>query len=148
MGTVLDARGLVKSFAKVRAVDGVDLTIGAGERVALLGPNGAGKTTTLLMLLGAITPDAGTIDLAGHDLPGGRSAAMHEVGFVAGYLPAPRPPPGPRGAVALRRVLRPATRKAGDAAVAAGLERFGDHPPRPTACAWSCRRASARSSAS
>jgi len=55
----------------------------------LLGPNGAGKTTTLLMLLGAITPDQGEIEIMGHRLPKGRSKAMEEVGFVAGYLPLP-----------------------------------------------------------
>jgi ABC-2 type transport system ATP-binding protein len=86
---VLEARGLVKSFGSVRAVDGIDLTVADGERVAVLGPNGAGKTTTLLMLLGAITPDSGTIDILGHTVPRQRSAAMEKVGFVAGYLPLP-----------------------------------------------------------
>src|SRR5438874_13310812 len=51
---VLEARGLVKDYRRDRAVDGVDLVVHAGERVALLGPNGAGKTTTLLMILGEI----------------------------------------------------------------------------------------------
>src|SRR6185503_14683950 len=60
---VLQARGLVKEYKRVRAVDGIDLQVDAGERVALLGPNGAGKTTTLLMLLGVITPDAGEIEI-------------------------------------------------------------------------------------
>jgi ABC-2 type transport system ATP-binding protein len=124
VGTLLDARGLVKAFGPVRAVDGVDLTIGAGERVALLGPNGAGKTTTLLMLLGAITPDAGTIALAGHDLPHGRSAAMGEVSFVAGYLPFPERL-RVREALSLFAGFYGYSRRAGDAAVAAGLERFG-----------------------
>jgi ABC-2 type transport system ATP-binding protein len=124
VGTVLDARGLVKSFAKVRAVDGVDLTVGAGERVALLGPNGAGKTTTLLMLLGAITPDAGTINLAGHDLPKGRSAAMSDVSFVAGYLPFPDRL-RVREALSLFAGFYGFSRKAGDLAVESGLERFG-----------------------
>ena len=89
MGAVLEARGLRKRFKDVQAVDGVDLTVHAGERVGLLGPNGAGKTTTLLMLLGAITPDEGEIEIMGHRLPRGRSKAMEEVGFVAGYLPLP-----------------------------------------------------------
>jgi ABC-2 type transport system ATP-binding protein len=84
---VLVARGLRKRLRGVQAVDGVDLTVGAGERVGLLGPNGAGKTTTLLMLLGAITPDAGTVEVVGRPLPAGRSEAMMDVGFAAGYLP-------------------------------------------------------------
>ena len=56
---VLRARGLVKQYKRVRAVDGVELDVAAGERVALLGPNGAGKTTTLMMLLGVVSPDSG-----------------------------------------------------------------------------------------
>ncbi|MBA2607768.1 MAG: ABC transporter ATP-binding protein [Actinobacteria bacterium] len=71
----------------MRAVDGVSLSVGPGERVALLGPNGAGKTTTLLMLLGVLTPDAGTVSIFGHRLPKQRQRAMEDVGFVAGYLP-------------------------------------------------------------
>jgi ABC-2 type transport system ATP-binding protein len=124
MGKVLEARGLVKAFGAVRAVDGVDLEIGAGDRVALLGPNGAGKTTTLLMLLGAITPDEGSIALAGHELPRGRSQAMGEVGFVAGYLPLPERL-RVREALSVFAGLYGLRRKAGDAAMEAGLERFG-----------------------
>src|SRR3989442_1438185 len=86
---VLHARGLVKQYKRIRAVDGVDLTVGAGERVALLGPNGAGKTTTLLMLLGVVTPDAGWVEITGFRLPRHRSAAAGRVGFAAGYLPLP-----------------------------------------------------------
>ncbi len=86
---VVDARGLVKIFKGTRAVDGLDVTVAPGERVGLLGPNGAGKTTTLLMLLGVITPDEGTIHVVGEALPRHRSKAMLSVGFVAGYLPLP-----------------------------------------------------------
>jgi ABC-2 type transport system ATP-binding protein len=86
---VLNARGLVKQYKRVRAVDGVDVTVAAGERVALLGPNGAGKTTTLMMLLGVISPDAGWVELCGQRLPHHRSKAMEQVGFAAGYLPLP-----------------------------------------------------------
>jgi ABC-2 type transport system ATP-binding protein len=60
-----------------------------GERVAVLGPNGAGKTTTLLMCLGVVEPDAGTVVVTGHHLPRHRSRAMENVGFAAGYLPLP-----------------------------------------------------------
>jgi ABC-2 type transport system ATP-binding protein len=86
---VLAARGLVKAFKGVVAVDDVDVMVADGERVALLGPNGAGKTTTLLMLLGAIAPDRGTVEVVGLPLPKRRSQAMAQVGFAAGYLPLP-----------------------------------------------------------
>ena len=89
MGDVVRISGLIKRFGDIAAVDGIDLVIRAGERVGLLGPNGAGKTTTLLMLLGVVAPDEGSIDVAGHRLPKGRSAAMSDVGFAAGYLPLP-----------------------------------------------------------
>jgi ABC-2 type transport system ATP-binding protein len=87
METVVRATGLVKRFRGEVAVAGVDLEVGSGGHVALLGPNGAGKTTTLFMLLGVITPDAGSVELVGHRLPQGRTAALAQVGFAAGYLP-------------------------------------------------------------
>jgi ABC-2 type transport system ATP-binding protein len=54
-------RGLMKSYGAVRAVNGVDLDIVAGETVALLGPNGAGKSTTIDILLGLARADAGEV---------------------------------------------------------------------------------------
>ena len=81
------ATGLVKRFRGEIAVGGVDLEVRAGSHVALLGPNGAGKTTTLFMLLGVVTPDAGVVELVGCRLPEGRTAALAQVGFAAGYLP-------------------------------------------------------------
>ena len=87
MNPVLTARELVKSYGSTLAVNGIDLVMRPGERVALLGPNGAGKTTTLMMLLGVIQPDSGWIEIAGHRLPKGRSEALSEVGFSAGYMP-------------------------------------------------------------
>lgn len=86
---MLDLDGLAKSFDGKRAVDGVTLRMAPGERVAIIGPNGAGKTTTLLMALGAIEPDEGTVHIGGFELPRQRSQAMSHVGFAAGYLPLP-----------------------------------------------------------
>jgi ABC-2 type transport system ATP-binding protein len=62
----LQLSGLRKSFA-TPAVDGLDLTVRAGELYALLGPNGAGKTTTLRMIAGLLPPDAGGITIFGID---------------------------------------------------------------------------------
>lgn len=87
MTAVLNATNLVKRYGEKTAVDGVDLTVGPGERVALLGPNGAGKTTTLLMLLGVLLPDEGHIEICGRAVPAERSEAMGHVGFSAGYMP-------------------------------------------------------------
>jgi ABC-2 type transport system ATP-binding protein len=87
MTTVLRAEGLRKTFKEKTAVDGVSFSIEAGEKVALLGPNGAGKTTTLFMLLGVVSPEAGSIEVVGHPLPKERSEAMAKVGFAAGYMP-------------------------------------------------------------
>src|SRR4051794_35848395 len=62
----LRVRGLRKSFDRP-AVDGLDLTIKAGEFYTLLGPNGAGKTTTLRLVTGLLRPDHGSISIFGHD---------------------------------------------------------------------------------
>ncbi len=84
---MLEVKGLKKQFGEKVAVGGIDLRVGAGERVALLGPNGAGKTTTIFMLLGVMSPDEGTVEIVGHRLPAERAAAMENVGFAAGYMP-------------------------------------------------------------
>ncbi|HXP91657.1 MAG TPA: ABC transporter ATP-binding protein [Fibrobacteria bacterium] len=63
----LEARAVVKRYGALTAVDGVDLSIAAGESVALLGPNGAGKTTLVEMLEGLVSPDGGRILVDGLD---------------------------------------------------------------------------------
>ncbi|MFJ3617489.1 sugar ABC transporter ATP-binding protein [Streptomyces iakyrus] len=63
--TNLRISGLTKSFGGVRALDGVDLTVPAGQVHALLGHNGAGKSTLIKCLGGAYPPDAGTIEVGG-----------------------------------------------------------------------------------
>ena len=69
------ARGLVKTFGALRAVDGIDLEVPRGMIFGILGPNGAGKTTLLRMLATLLKPDAGSAQIMGHDLVG----APHEV---------------------------------------------------------------------
>lgn len=59
MGAVIETRGLRRSFGRVTALDGLDLSVAAGSIFGCLGPNGAGKTTTIRILLGLIKADAG-----------------------------------------------------------------------------------------
>ena len=65
---ILAATGISKSFGGLRAVDGVDFQLFAGEIHALIGPNGAGKTTFVSLLSGRIAPDQGSIVLGGEDI--------------------------------------------------------------------------------
>jgi ABC-2 type transport system ATP-binding protein len=83
----IEARGLVKRYGDVVAVDHVDLTVAEGDVYGYLGPNGAGKTTSLRMLLGLIRPDGGSAKLFGRDplLEGARA-----LDGVAGFVEAPR----------------------------------------------------------
>jgi ABC-2 type transport system ATP-binding protein len=64
----IDATGLVKTFGKLRAVDGIDLQVGQGEIFGVLGPNGAGKTTALRMLATLLPIDAGQARVFGVDV--------------------------------------------------------------------------------
>ena len=64
----IQARGLVKKFGELHAVDGIDLDVPRGMIFAILGPNGAGKTTLMRMLATLLGPDAGSASVMGHDL--------------------------------------------------------------------------------
>ncbi len=64
----ISARGLARTFGDVRAVDGLDLSVGRGEIYGLLGPNGAGKSTTVKMLCTLLAPTGGTATVAGFDV--------------------------------------------------------------------------------
>jgi branched-chain amino acid transport system ATP-binding protein len=65
---LLKARGLARSFAGLKAVDGMSIELASGELVGLIGPNGAGKTTLFNLMAGALRPDEGTIHLGEVDL--------------------------------------------------------------------------------
>ena len=68
MTYTVNALGIRKAFGAKTVLDGVDLTVPAGQIFALLGPNGAGKTTLIRILATLLRPDAGTATVAGHDL--------------------------------------------------------------------------------
>ncbi len=78
----LEIRGLTKRFEKP-AVDGLNLTVHAGEFYALLGPNGAGKTTTLRMVVGLLPPDAGSIAVLGIDALADPVAAKQVMAWIS-----------------------------------------------------------------
>ena len=65
--TAIEVVGLVKSFGRTRALDGLDLSVRTGEVHGFLGPNGAGKTTTIRILLGLLRADGGSARLLGGD---------------------------------------------------------------------------------
>ena len=67
-GAAIEARGLVKNFGEVRAVDGIDLVVPRGMIYAILGPNGAGKTTLIRILATLTAPDDGQARVMGHDV--------------------------------------------------------------------------------
>jgi ABC-2 type transport system ATP-binding protein len=84
MANAIEARGLRKRFGKATALDGLDLTVAAGEVHAFLGPNGAGKTTTIRILLGLLRKDGGDVSLLGGD-PWREATSLHRrLAYVPG----------------------------------------------------------------
>ena len=84
MSDVIEVRDLRKSFGRTRALDGLDLTVRAGEVHAFLGPNGAGKTTTIRVLLGLLRKDGGEARLLGGD-PWHDATSLHaRLAYVPG----------------------------------------------------------------
>jgi ABC-2 type transport system ATP-binding protein len=80
--TVISARGVVKRFGKLVAVDDISFDVRKGEIFAFLGPNGAGKSTTIKMLTTMLRPTSGRLTLAGHDVTKERDSARKAFGIV------------------------------------------------------------------
>jgi ABC-2 type transport system ATP-binding protein len=80
----VEIHGLVKTFGRTRALDGMDLRVNAGSVTGFLGPNGAGKSTTIRVLLGLLRADGGTIRLLGGD-PWRDAVPLHRrIAYVPG----------------------------------------------------------------
>jgi len=76
MSAMLEVRDLHKAFNSLTAVDGISFSIAGGETFGLLGPNGAGKTTTVNMIVGALKPDSGVVNIGENGDP--TSAAVRQ----------------------------------------------------------------------
>ena len=80
----ITVRGLTKRFGSFTAVDDLDLVVRRGTVHGFLGPNGAGKSTAIRAILGMLKPNAGTIDVLGHDPTRDPAAATARVAYVPG----------------------------------------------------------------
>ncbi|HVE28932.1 MAG TPA: ABC transporter ATP-binding protein [Mycobacteriales bacterium] len=81
MTALLEVEGLTAAYGQIRALHGVDLTVGEGQVVALLGPNGAGKTTTLRSICGMVRA-SGRITFRGRDLTGLATEKVTRLGIA------------------------------------------------------------------
>lgn len=80
MNDAIRATGLVRTFGKVRALNGVDLTVRGGEILGLLGPNGSGKSTLIRVIAGLLRPSAGTVTVLDQRIPSRAVAAR--IGYM------------------------------------------------------------------
>lgn len=85
MTLAIQARGLVKHFGDVKALNGIDLDVEQGKVVGLLGPNGSGKTTTVRILSTLLRPDSGKATIGGHDLVQDPDAVRQLIGLTGQY---------------------------------------------------------------
>jgi ABC-2 type transport system ATP-binding protein len=81
---------LCKTYGAVEAVKGISFAVRRGTTTALLGGNGAGKTTTLSMLLGVLTPTAGSVAVLGEEMPRQRARILPRINFTSPYVDLPK----------------------------------------------------------
>ncbi|HET7351680.1 MAG TPA: ATP-binding cassette domain-containing protein, partial [Marmoricola sp.] len=85
MVQMIRARGLVKRYGDVEALDGLDLSVEEGQVLGLLGPNGAGKTTAVRILTTLLLPDEGSAEVAGIDVVADPQAVRARIGLSGQY---------------------------------------------------------------
>ena len=105
MTLAIETSGLVKTFGKTRAVDGIDLRIQKGTVYGLLGPNGAGKTTTIRMLATLLRPTGGSATVLGHDVLREPAAVRSKVSLTGQYASVDEDLTGHENLVLVGRLL-------------------------------------------
>jgi branched-chain amino acid transport system ATP-binding protein len=80
--TLLEVESVSKAFRGLRAVDDVSFTVEEGSILGIIGPNGAGKTTLFNLVAGALTPDTGSVRLAGTDVTGAKPHRVSRAGMA------------------------------------------------------------------
>lgn len=126
---IVDARGVVRQFGAVTALDGVDLWIGRGEFVSIVGPSGCGKSTMLEIIAGLQDHDAGTVSVDGQILngPRERTAVIFQ---ESATLPWRTVRDNVAFALEVQGVAKSERRARADELLATvGLSAFGDHFP-------------------
>jgi daunorubicin resistance ABC transporter ATP-binding subunit len=120
----IHARGLVKSFGEVVALDGLDLRVEAGTVFGLLGPNGAGKTTLVRILATLLEPTAGRAEVLGHDVVGEPLAVRRRIGLAGQFAAVDEELTGRENVEMIARLYR-LRRSEARLRAREGLERFG-----------------------
>ncbi len=122
-GPAISANGLVKTFGKVKALDGVDLEVAEGTVLGLLGPNGAGKTTVVRVLTTLLEPDSGSAQVAGLDVHKDAVVLREKIGLAGQYAAVDENLTGTENLVMVGRLYG---MRRSDAKVRAGelMERF------------------------
>ena len=86
--TLVRVENLAKHYGPIRAVDGISFEVRRGDVLGFLGPNGAGKTTAMRLITGFLEPDAGRVEVAGHDLATESLQARQKIGYLPENAPA------------------------------------------------------------
>jgi ABC-2 type transport system ATP-binding protein len=101
----IETTGLVKTFGRTTALDGVDLTVGSGSIYGLLGPNGAGKTTTIRVLATLLRPDQGSARVFGHDVVGQADLVRSKISLTGQFASVDEDLTGRENLVLIGRLL-------------------------------------------
>ena len=89
-GALLEVQDLAKHFGGFTALDGIELSVAAGERVGLIGPNGSGKSTLVNCLCGTLRNESGTVRFEGRDMAGLPAHQRTRLGMARSFqLPRP-----------------------------------------------------------